>query len=245
MDELVENLSTDSVGVYEDLEAEGLKRDRELRQTGLVRDKTAFCVKTLREVTVRLSKGMADYTKARSDALVVKKAVLKKQAELAVLLEEERRLLEIESKLHLRVASLEESKSIAWANCADSMVGLASHLGDIPAFPGGDTRVAQLARIDCNLAMNAAKLLVAKEDGVKPQDCSVRPKVPQPASKELKVSPAPEPKKLIVSVASGKRSAREVTPEAANSRGVPAKENLGRRQILLKQDPIPSADQYM
>ena len=136
MEELVENLSTDSAGVYEDLEAEGLRRDRELRQSGLVRDKTVFCVKTMREVQVRLSKGMEDFSKARSDVLVIKKAVLKKQAELAVLLEEERKLLEVESKMHLRVASLEESKTITWANCAESMVALASHFCDIPSFLG-------------------------------------------------------------------------------------------------------------
>ena len=244
MEELVENLSTDSAGVYEDLEAEGLRRDRELRQSGLVRDKTVFCVKTMREVQVRLSKGMEDFSKARSDVLVIKKAVLKKQAELAVLLEEERKLLEVESKMHLRVASLEEAKTVAWANCAEGMVALASHFCEIPSFPGGDTRVAQLARIDSNLAMSAAKLAVSKDDGVKPQGQSVRPKVPQPVRKELKVSQAPEPKKLIVSVTSGSRSAREVAPEAANSRRAPTKEKLGRRQILLKQDQIPSADQY-
>ena len=246
MEELAETLSTDSAGVYEDLEAEGLRRDRELRQSGLVRDKTVFCVKSMREVQVRLSAGMEDFSKARTEVLIIKKAVMRKRAELAVLLEEELKLLDVEAMMQRKVASLEVAKNVAWMGCAEGMASMASHFCEIPSYPGGDVRVAQLAQIDAKLAMDAARLAVSKDDGVKSYCQAVRPKVPQPSAvvaKEPKVSKPLEPRRPVVTMSSGGRSARDDTHWTSTSRRVPAKERLGRRQLILRQDPIPPADQ--
>ena len=247
---VVETPDTDGAGAATvDPEAERRREEAKQRQGAVLSDKTLACAKQVREIQVKMTAGVEDLAKARAECLLVKRSILLKKQELAVLLEEEIRVLEIEALMQKRVSGLEEARMVSWMGCADGMTSLASHLTDTSIFPGGDVRVEQLARVDARVAMDRARLAVSKEAPVKAYSQAVKEVRLQAdrvvLTKERKVpQPTPElPKKATV--ISGGRTAREEEQwRTAGGRRAPVQTKHGRKQLLLHKDAIPPAEKY-
>ena len=231
-----------------DPEAERQREEARQRHGALLRDKTLACAKKVREVQVKMSTGAEDLAKARAEILLVKRAICLKKQELQVLLEEEIRVLEVEALMQKRLTGLEEARMTSWMGCCDGMTNLASHISNMPIFPGSDVRGEQLARVDARVAMDRARLVVSREAPGKAYSQAVK-EVKAQADKEVLtkernvLKPAPEAKKTTV-ISGGRVSREEEQWRTVGGRRAPVQTKHGRKQLLLHKDPIPSAEKY-
>ena len=231
-----------------DPEAERQREEARQRHGALLRDKTLACAKKVREVQVKMSTGAEDLAKARAESLLVKRAICLKKQELQVLLEEEIRVLEVEALMQKRLTGLEEARMTSWMGCCDGMTNLASHISNMPIFPGSDVRGEQLARVDARVAMDRARLVVSREAPGKAYSQAVK-EVKAQADKEVLtkernvLKPAPEAKKTTV-ISGGRVSREEEQWRTVGGRRAPVQTKHGRKQLLLHKDPIPSAEKY-
>ena len=152
----------------------------------------------------------------------MKRCILLKKKEMAVLLREEIRVEETVDLWQKKVAHWESVKVSRWMWCCDGITNFACHVTDVPAFPSADARPVlgkNLAKIEARLGMEKARQVAAKEQA----DYSVT----EPARKTV--------------LSKERKPDQEPWVAAGGRRG---QNRNGKPQILLHKDKMPSAEKY-